>query len=176
MRQIICQPGKLVKLMPESILPKKLPDNLVYWNRCETRIESQKLVTYSQIQQFQTAQVRQFEDKESAEKVMKVFPLIDDLSMWADPEQQEYTNNHEKAIYNMRKFPPSMKQFQTEGYIKFERLRPWECLFNSRFESGNLRQVFKVPKEIDFDMIPVDMEVPDFLPEEIQEERKEENR
>ena len=42
---------------------------------------------------------------------MKVFPLIDDLSMWADPEQQEYTNNHEKAIYNMRKFPPSMKQF-----------------------------------------------------------------
>ena len=52
MRQVIRQQGKLVKLMPESLLPKKLPDNLVYWNKCETRIESQKLVTYSKIQNF----------------------------------------------------------------------------------------------------------------------------
>ena len=49
MRSVMRCPGRLVKLMPESILPKKLPDNLVYWNKCETRIESQKLVTYSQI-------------------------------------------------------------------------------------------------------------------------------
>ena len=49
MRKIIRQKGKLVKLVPESTLPKVLPDNLVYWNKCETRIESQKLVTYSQI-------------------------------------------------------------------------------------------------------------------------------
>lgn len=40
MRQVIRQQGKLLKLMPESTLPKKLPDNLVYWNRCETRVES----------------------------------------------------------------------------------------------------------------------------------------
>lgn len=45
----------------------------------------------------------------------------------------------------MRKYPSSMKEFATEGYIKFEKLRPYDCLFNSRFESGNLRQVFKVP-------------------------------
>ena len=52
MRQVIRHQGKLLKLMPESTLPKKLPDNLVYWNRCETRVESQKLVTYTQIQNF----------------------------------------------------------------------------------------------------------------------------
>ena len=52
MRQIIRQKGKLVKLKPDSTLPKVLPDNMVYWNRCETRIESQKLLTYTQIQNF----------------------------------------------------------------------------------------------------------------------------
>ena len=40
MRQIVRGQGKLVKLMPDSTLPKTLPDNLVYWNRCETRVES----------------------------------------------------------------------------------------------------------------------------------------
>ena len=74
----------------------------------------------------------------------------------------------------MRKYPSSMKEFPTEGYIKFERLRPYDCLFNSRFESGNLRQVFKVPQDYDFDWIPVDDTVPDYLPEELQEEKREE--
>ena len=52
MRQIVNNPGKIVKLIPESTLPKKLPDGLVYWNKCETRIESQKILSYSQIQNF----------------------------------------------------------------------------------------------------------------------------
>ena len=47
MRQIIQSPGKLVKLIPDAVMPTKLPDNLVYWNRCETRVESQRIVTYS---------------------------------------------------------------------------------------------------------------------------------
>ena len=81
----------------------------------------------------------QFEDKIATERVMKSFPYIDDLEMWADPSQNKYVNNHEKAIFNTRKFPSSMKQYETEGYIKLERVRPYECLFNSRFESGNLR-------------------------------------
>ena len=40
MRQIVRNPGKIVKLDAESTLPKKLPDGLVYWNRCETRVDS----------------------------------------------------------------------------------------------------------------------------------------
>jgi len=49
--------SKIVKLVPESTLPKTLPDNLVYWNRCEVRVESQKLVTYTQIRNFQNAKI-----------------------------------------------------------------------------------------------------------------------
>jgi len=105
---------------------------------------------------------------------MKQFPIIDDLEMWQDMQDQKYTNIHEKSIYEMRAWPKSQKDYVTEGYIKFERLRPFDCLFNSRFESGNLRQVFKVPQEVDFDWIPLDETVPDYLPEELQEIQKEE--
>ena len=34
--------------------------------------------------------------------------------------------------------------------------------------------MFKVPQEYDFDWIPVDDEVPDYLPEELQDEKREE--
>ena len=44
-------------------------------------------------------------------------------------------------------------EFKTEAFIKYERVRSTDCLFNSRFESGNLRQVFKVPLETDQDWI-----------------------
>lgn len=67
----------------------------------------------------------------------------------------------------MRKYPKGIKEFVTEGYIKFERIRSHDCFFNASFESGNLRQVFKVPVEVDFDWIPVEEKVPNYLPEEI---------
>lgn len=107
---------------------------------------------------------------------MERFPFIDNLEMWADPLEQKYTNIHEKSIFEMRAWPKSQKTYETEGYIKFERLRPHDCLFNSRFESGNLRQVFKVPMEIDMDWIPVDEKIPDYLPDEIQEEKRAMNK
>lgn len=53
------------------------------------------------------------------------------------------------------------------AFIKYDRIRLTDCLFNSRFESGNLRQVFKVPLETDQDWIPADEPVPDHLPEEL---------
>ena len=43
-------------------------------------------------------------------------------------------------------------------------------IFNSKFESGNLRQVFRVPYNHDFESIEIEEEVPDFLPEIDQEE------
>lgn len=54
----------------------------------------------------------------------------------------------------MREWPLAQKAFVTEGFIKFERARANDCFFNSRFESGNLRQVFRVPQESDFDWVP----------------------
>lgn len=98
---------------------------------------------------------------------MKQFPIIDGLEMWADSDQNKFVNNHEKAIYESRQWPKSIKEYPTEGFIKFERIRAHDCLFNSRFESGNLRQVFKVVLDIDKDWVPVDDEVPDYLPEEL---------
>ena len=174
MRQIIRNAGKIVKLKPASTLPPKLPENLVYWNRCETRIESVKLVSYGQIKAFQQANLVQFRDDESKNKVMKQFPIIDGLEMWADSAQEKYVNAHEKAIFTMREWPKSQKEFECEGYIKFEKARPHDIFFNSRFESGNLRQVYKVNLENDFDWIPKDDKVPDYLPDELQEERRKE--
>ena len=52
MRKMVRNPGKLVRLSADSTLPRKLPDNLVYWNRCETRCDSQRLVSYSRIKNF----------------------------------------------------------------------------------------------------------------------------
>ena len=74
----------------------------------------------------------------------------------------------------MRQWPASQKEYIAEGLIKFERVRPHDIFFNSRFESGNLRQVYKVPLDIDFDWIPKDDIVPDYIPEELQEERRQE--
>lgn len=98
---------------------------------------------------------------------MKNFPFIDGLEMWADSAQEKYVNQHEKAIHTLRTWPLSQKEYETEAYIKFERIRPHDCMFNSRFESGNLRQVFKLPQDIDFDWIPVEDSVPDYIPEEL---------
>ena len=55
---------------------------------------------------------------------------------------------------------------------KFERIRNSDVLFNSRFESGNLRQVFKVPRDGDYEWVEIEPEVPDYLPPELQEEEK----
>ena len=60
-----------------------------------------------------------------------------------------------------------MKQFETEGLIKFERVRSTDILFNSRFESGNLRQVFKIPRDGDYEWEDIMPEVPDYLPPEL---------
>ena len=46
-KKVVRNQGRIVKLIAESNLPKKLPDNLVYWNRCEVRVESTRLVSYS---------------------------------------------------------------------------------------------------------------------------------
>lgn len=51
-RSIIRGQAKLVRLLADSKLPKKLPDNLIYWNRCECRIDSKKLVTHSMVLNF----------------------------------------------------------------------------------------------------------------------------
>jgi len=38
--------------------------------------------------------------------------------------------------------------------------------FNSRFQSGNLRQVYRVNKDIDYEEIEVEEPIPDYVPDE----------
>ena len=97
----------------------------------------------------------QFDDPVSREKVMKQYPFIDDLEIWQDKEEEKFVNQHEKAIFEMRTWAKPL-EFKTEAFIKYDRVRSTDCFFNSRFESGNLRQVFKVPYEADQDWIPAD--------------------
>ena len=66
-----------------------------------------------------------------------------------------------------------MKKYEIEGFIKFERIRGTDVVFNSKFESGNLRQAFRVPYNHDFESVEVEEEVPDFLPEIDQQEIRE---
>lgn len=41
--------------------------------------------------------------------------------------------------------PPAKRVFEIEGYIQLDRVTEETVFFNSKFESGNLRQAFKVP-------------------------------
>ena len=51
-------------------------------------------------------------------------------------------------MYESVKKCPPMRQFNIEGYIQLDIVREETIFFNSKFESGNLRQAFKVPGSV----------------------------
>ena len=65
-----------------------------------------------------------------------------------------------------------MAKIEPEGYIHFERVRAIDVFFNSRFYSGNLKQVFRVNKESDYEEIEVEHPLPDYVPDEDVDEIK----
>ena len=53
----------------------------------------------------------------------------------------------EAAIWNnpiIKERPPAKRQFDIEGYIMLDNVTEETVFFNSKFESGNLRQAFRV--------------------------------
>lgn len=42
--RLLRYPAKLIKLKKGANLPAKLPDSLVYWNRLECRVVSQRII------------------------------------------------------------------------------------------------------------------------------------
>ena len=54
----------------------------------------------------------------------------------------------EQNVYESVKKCPPMRQFNIEGYIQLDIVTEETIFFNSKFESGNLRQAFKVPGSI----------------------------
>ena len=118
-----------------------------------------------------------FEDENMKKKVFgDRFPYMMDMEPWADVNRDHFVNKHESGIFLSQNWPEGFKKHETEGRIKFERIRNYDCLFNSRFECGNLRQVFKVPQEHDYEWIELEPEVPDYLPEELQAEERQKNK
>ena len=77
----------------------------------------------------------------------------------------------ESLIY----YSPEMKSWisqlnkprQVEGHITIENLRDTDVFFNSKFESGNLKQAFIVPQPSDFDeLTDEEAMIGDYLPKE----------
>ena len=55
-----------------------------------------------------------------------------------------------------------------EGYIILENPQEPDILFNSRFESGNLKQAFRLPREEDYMEVEAVEQIPDYYPEELR--------
>ena len=163
---------KLLKLRAEAVLPRKLPDCIVYWNRLQVRVESSRHVTLKRLADFRQQNIRQFVDEDAAKEALAAFPRLKDKEMWMDPQRDAFTNPAEEAIFKSREWPRGLKEYDVDGYMKFERVRGTDVFFNSAFESGNLRQAFRVPYAEDFEEVEVEPEVPDFLPEDDQREQR----
>ena len=64
--------------------------------------------------------------------------------MFADPRQEKFVNRAEERILKENTFPPGIRTYHIEGHVILGQLDEYSVFFNSKFESGNLRQVFKV--------------------------------
>ena len=53
---------RIVVLDKSNNLPYELPNDLIYWNRCETRIEDESLITNSQLLEFYREEFMHHED------------------------------------------------------------------------------------------------------------------
>lgn len=53
-------------------------------------------------------------------------------------------NRAEERILKDNVFPQGLRKFHIEGQVMLGQLDEYSVFFNSKFESGNLRQVFKV--------------------------------
>ena len=160
--------GRLIKFKRSTNLPVKLPDSMVYWNRLETRVTSTRLLKPQHLIDFYKLEVPLHRDELATAKVCRGhFPYIEGSEMWEDKSQEDFQNESERKIYLQTKWAKSLDKRECEGYIRFDRVRCKDVFFNSRFESGNLRQVYRVNKDDDYEEVEVEEEeIPDYLPEE----------
>ena len=80
----------------------------------------------------------------------------------------------ESIIYYSPELKSQISQLKTpkpvEGYIIIENLRDTDIFFNSKFESGNLKQAFIVPQPVDFDeLTDEEAMIGEYLPQEEKE-------
>mmetsp|Transcript_7340 Transcript_7340/g.11502 ORF Transcript_7340/g.11502 Transcript_7340/m.11502 type:complete len:106 (+) Transcript_7340:190-507(+) len=63
--------------------------------------------------------------------------------MFSDPRQERFVSKQEEKILTENQWPDGMKKFFIEGHIVLARVDERTVFFNSKFETGNLRQVFR---------------------------------
>ena len=144
-----------------------MPDNIVYWNRLENRVVSQRIIKTTKFLDFYETKVKLHWEPDAVLKACgEDYPNIKATEIWADKDREEYTNEVEKKIHLSTQLPNALEKRECEGYIRFERARCIDVFFNSRFESGNLRQVYRVNKEVDYEEIEAEDPLPDYLPDE----------
>lgn len=168
---------KFKLVLATSTLPKKMPETIVYWNRCETKInsENQSLVSQQQLDEFHSLKgVKLHDYPEDRAKVAKHFPLLDNKQIYADSQQEQFSNPIESLVYYSPEVQSLIESLYeprpVEGHIIIENPRDTDVFFNSKFESGNLKQAFIVPQPSDFDeLTDEEAMIGDYLPKEEKE-------
>eukprot|EP00347_Sterkiella_histriomuscorum_P023142 403335786 len=123
----------LIPINKQSSLPTELPDNLIYWIRCETKVKPDcQLVTNS-------TQLKAVLVKINQQIIIK--------------KSKDQIKNFKQACLSFKiKLEKSLltdlRSFDIEGHIQLDNVTEHQVFFNSKFESGNLRQAFKVPQSI----------------------------
>ena len=80
-------------------LPPELPPKLIYWNRCETRVYHEDLITNEELADFYKAEFMHHEDLNGdVQNVAKNAPFFDNKIMFADPRQEKFVNRAEERI------------------------------------------------------------------------------
>ena len=125
-------------------LPSELSPNLTYWYRCETRVEDETLVTNSQLLEFYREEFMHHEDNDgSVAQVSDQPPFFRGKKMFCDPKQEKFVKPVEEQILKGHEWPDGMRKYLIEGHIILGQVEENTVFFNSKFETANLRQVFK---------------------------------
>jgi hypothetical protein len=137
-------------------LTPELPIHMIYWNRCETRVLDDALVTNGQLLEFYREEFMHHEDLDGdVAQVSDEPPFFRSKKTFFDPMQEKFVNTAEEKIFKNNVWPDGMKKYHIEGQIILANVDDSTIFFNSKFESGNLRQVFKsVPKGVQTPLRP----------------------
>ena len=102
--------NKIIVLDKSKNLPPELPQNLIYWNRCETRVrEEEELVTNTQLIEFYREEFKHHEDMDGdVARVSDNPPFFRNKPMFADPKQEKFVSRAEERILKRNTFPAGL--------------------------------------------------------------------
>ena len=102
--------NKIIVLDKSKNLPPELPQNLIYWNRCETRVrDEEELITNTQLIEFYREEFKHHEDMDGdVARVSDNPPFFRNKTMFADPKQEKFVSRAEERILKRNTFPAGL--------------------------------------------------------------------